>query len=77
MSTTLAKERFQLAMSDLECIQGYRRQGARSTLTMYYINDLKAAAIVKHSQHHFDNRVSAGKELLGVAARERAEKEEK
>ncbi len=76
MSTMLAKARYQLAMSDLERIQGYRRQCARLTLMMYYVNDLKDAAIAKHSQHHFDNCVPAGKELSGVAVRERAKKEE-
>jgi len=74
MSTTLAKQRFELATSDLERIQGYRRQGARSTLAMYYVNDLKDEAIAKHGQAHFDKRVPAGKELSGVAAKERAEK---
>jgi hypothetical protein len=44
---------------------------------MYYVNDLKDGAIAKHGQDHFDNRVPEGKELSGVAARERAEKEEK
>ncbi len=77
MSMTRAKLHFELAMSDLERIQGYRRQGARSMLTMYYVNDQRDGAIAKHGQDHFDNRVPKGKELLGVAARERAEKEEK
>ena len=44
---------------------------------MYYVNDLKDGAIAKHGQDHFDNCVPKGKELSGVAARERAEKEEK
>ena len=77
MSTTRAKLHFELATSDLERIQSYQRQGARSTLTMYYVNDLRDGAIAKHGQDHFDNRVAEGKELLGVVARERAEKEEK
>lgn len=77
MSTTLAKERFLLATSDLETIQGYRQSGARSTLTMYYVNDLKAKAIAKFGQHKFDNEVPQGRELSGVAAKERAEKEER
>ena len=77
MSTTRAKLHFELATSDLERIQSYQRQGARSTLTMYYVNDLRDGAIVKHGQDHFNNRVAEGKELLGFVARERAEKEEK
>lgn len=43
---------------------------------MYYVLDLKAAAIAKHGQQHFDNHVPEGKELSGVAAKERAEKGE-
>ena len=74
MPTTLAKERFHLATSDLCAIQGYRQPGARSTLTMYYVNDLKAAAIRKFGQEHFDNVVPEGRELSGVAQKDRDEK---
>ena len=77
MSTTLAKERFMLATSDLQMILGFRQPGARSTLTMYYVNDLKAAAIAKFGQTRFDNEIPEGRELSGVAAKERAEKAEK
>ena len=77
MSTTYAKERFALTTTDIGRIQGYRRPGGKGgTLTMYYVLDLKDAAIAKHGQQHFDNHVPEGKELSGVAATERAEKEE-
>jgi len=77
MSTTYAKERFALTTTDIGRIQGYRRPGGKGgTLTMYYVLDLKDSAIAKHGQQHFDNHVPEGKELSGVAATERAEKEE-
>ena len=71
MSTTYAKDCFMLTTTDLCGIQGYRRPGERSTLTMYYVNDLQAASITKYGQSYFDNHVPEGKELSGVAQQER------
>jgi hypothetical protein len=71
ISTTLAKERYLLSTSDLCGVEGLRHKGERSTLTMYYVNDLKAAAIAKFGQSHFDNHVPAGRELSGVAQKAR------
>jgi hypothetical protein len=77
MPTTLAKTKYLLETSDFQRIQGYRQPGARSTLTMYYVNDLAAASLAKHGQHRFDNEVPEGKELSGVADKERSFKQEK
>ena len=71
MSTMEAKKRFHLETSDLCAIMGYRQPGARSTLTMYYVNDLKAASIAKHGQTQFDTVVPEGRELSGIAQKER------
>jgi hypothetical protein len=59
-----------LATSDLQMILGFRQQGARSTLTMYYVNDLKAAAIAKFGQTRSDNEVPERRaaRLLGSRA---------
>ena len=77
MSTMEAKKRFHLETSDLCAIMGYRQPGARSTLTMYYVNDLKAASIAKHGQTQFDTVVPEGRELSGIAQRERDAKNAK
>ena len=71
ISTTLAKQRYHLSTSDLCAIQGLRRKGERTTLTMYYVNDLKAASIARFGQSYFDNHVPAGRELSGAAQQER------
>lgn len=63
----LAKERFHLETSDLCAIVGFRQTSVRSTLTIYYVDELKAAAICNFGQSHLDNQVPAGKDLSGVA----------
>jgi len=71
-----AKTSFKLNHSDLKLILGYRSTNPQQQMTKWYFNDLVAASIAKHGQHFFDNNVPEGKELSGVAARERAAREE-
>ena len=62
--TTAAKAAYKLTTQDLGGIEGFRRPatyGGGNTLTMYYMNDLVAAAVRKHGQHGFDTGTPAGR----------------
>ena len=45
MSTTTARSTFHLSLDDIKAIHGWRRQGIRSTLTHYYVNDIVEVAL--------------------------------
>ena len=56
---------------DIAEIEGYRRKGAYSTQTMYYVADLRALAIRKLGQARYEHNTPHGREKSGVAQRER------
>jgi hypothetical protein len=72
LTTTDAKKSFALETSDIARIEGFRRPGARSTLTLYYHGDLVALSVKKHGQEHFDAKIPEGRKLSGADAREQA-----
>ena len=75
LTTTYAKDQFApfLSTQDLCGIEGYRRPGGgRSTLTMYYEDDLVASVVRRCGQERYGLETKHGREDSGVAAAERA-----
>lgn len=80
LTTTYAKDQFApfLSTQDLCGIEGYRRPGGgRSTLTMYYEDDLVASVVRRIGQERYGRETKHGREHSGVAAAERAEAAQK
>jgi len=79
LTTTFAKEQFApyLLTRDLCNIEGYRRPGGRSTLTMYYETDLVACIVRQVGQERYGRETKHGRESSGVAAKEREEAAQK
>ena len=76
LTTTYAKDQFApfLSTQDLCGIEGYRRPGGgRSTLTLYYEDDLVASVVRRVGQERYGRETKHGRERSGVAAAERAE----
>ena len=76
LTTTYAKAQFApfLSTQDLCGIEGYRRPGGgRSTLTLYYEDDLVASVVRRVGQERYGRETKHGRERSGVAAAERAE----